>query len=213
LIKYLNTEKIQHEIIVCNDGSLDNTEYEIRKLRLKYQYIEYIKNIRNIGRGSVLNKGFMMAKGSIICYCDLDMINTSFNMYMHQFVKELKTNDIVIGSKHLPGAKIKTTLSRFLMSKVYNYMIRILFKSKIHCHQTGFKFLNKNILLKTLPFINDRRWFWDTELLLIGQKNNLCIKEIPITVDYSGESTIRPVRDVLLMFVSMFAFYTKGIMK
>lgn len=61
------------EIIVINDCSKDNLE-QVLQPYLKFPYVRYIKNERNVGVAEARNRGVAMAKGNYIAFLDADDI-------------------------------------------------------------------------------------------------------------------------------------------
>jgi putative flippase GtrA len=59
-------------------------------------------------------------------------------------------------------------------------MARVLFRSKVHDHQCGFKGFNRVRTRKIFEDVKSRGWFWDAELLLRGQKQGLKVVEFPV---------------------------------
>ena len=45
--------------------------------------------------------------------------------------------------------------------------------------ETGFKFFNRGKILPVLEQVQDKRWFWDTEIMVRALWNGLNITEIP----------------------------------
>ena len=46
--------------------------------------------------------------------------------------------------------------------------------------QCGFKAFSRKKILKVLNYVENNRWFFDTELILIARKFNLKIDQIPV---------------------------------
>ena len=65
-------EKGLLEVIVVDDGSVDNTHNEIDKLKYNFE-LKYIKQ-NHIGRGNARNIGVAISKGDIIIFLDSDII-------------------------------------------------------------------------------------------------------------------------------------------
>lgn len=68
----LNQSYKNLEIIILNDGSIDNTENLI--LKFTDSRIKYIKNSSNLGLIETLNRGFLLASGNYIARIDADDI-------------------------------------------------------------------------------------------------------------------------------------------
>ena len=69
---------------------------------------------------------------------------------------------------------------RSVLSKGYNFLIKIIFSLGISDAQCGFKAMDANLAKKIVPMIKDTGFFWDTELLLISSAASLDILEIPV---------------------------------
>ena len=44
----------------------------------------------------------------------------------------------------------------------------------------GFKAISKKVARELVPLVKDKAWFFDTELLIIAEKNGYRIKDIPV---------------------------------
>ena len=107
--------------------------------------------------------------------------------------------DIAIGSRLIEGSKAKRSFERLLYSKVYNFLVRALLKSKIKDHQCGFKAFKKDIVVKLGKEAKDNHWFWDTEILVLAQRKGYKIKEIPVEWTEGKDTKVRRT-DVFYMF-------------
>ena len=94
---------------------------------------------------------------------------------------------MAIGSRYIKGAQTKRTLGRLIYSKVYIWLIKLFFQTKLHDFQCGFKAVDQKTVLELIPLIMDKEWFWDTELLLLAELNNFRVKEIPVKWQESAE--------------------------
>ena len=70
--------------------------------------------------------------------------------------------------------------------------------SALYDHQCGFKAFNKQKILPVIPAIRSRHWFWDTELLVRGQRQGLSVREFPVRWR-AGKGTTVKIRDVFEM--------------
>src|ERR1035437_1335077 len=98
LINYLKEKKYTFEIIVVDDGSLDN---ELTKQVAEELWCIYLKNEKNIGKGESVRKGMLHATGKFRIFTDADI---PFNAEaIEQFLHYLdeKEFDLAIGDRTL----------------------------------------------------------------------------------------------------------------
>lgn len=71
IVSIVNQSDSVHEIIVVDDGSTDQTESVIHKLRRKYGYIKFFKQ-ENAGASAARNLGISKAEGDWVLLLDAD---------------------------------------------------------------------------------------------------------------------------------------------
>jgi glycosyltransferase involved in cell wall biosynthesis len=115
----------ERELIIIDDGSIDNTLKLVNQIVAKNPNILVISHNKNIGRGKALRTGFSHATGDIIVTLDADL---SYGVeHIPKLVSELKkdkTIDFVIGSPYMKGGRtIGVPFYRLLMSKMGNKLL------------------------------------------------------------------------------------------
>ena len=162
LSKYIN----DFEIILAEDGSIDNT-YEIcKKLHRKYHNVKISHYKNKLGKGLAIKKACKICKGKYIGYIDSDMAtDISFILDAN---KLLKTNDVVIGSRYIEKSHTKRKKYRLFMSFVYNYIVKIVLHNNVYDNQCGFKFFKRDTILK----LNKKKYY---ESLVLGYRNYIFI--------------------------------------
>lgn len=182
-----------YEIIISEDGCTDNSEKILRKLERTHEHVRHVRSDVKVGKGGAITKGFNVAKGNVLLFMDADL-STDLS-YLHQLVKEIEGGaDIAIGSRYFPGAQASRNLKRDMISRVYNYLVRLLLKSKIYDHQCGFKAFKKESYKKIMDSVKDRAWFWDTEILVKAQQKGFKIKEFPVKWKEGKESKVNTLK-------------------
>ena len=71
--RVMSANNYSYEIIMIDDGSIDNSWNVIESLRNKNQFVKGIKFQRNYGKSAALNEGFKAALGDVIITMDADM--------------------------------------------------------------------------------------------------------------------------------------------
>jgi glycosyltransferase AglD len=206
LIKHdIETFAKNYEIIIAEDGSKDGTEKIAAKIAKLDGKVRHLHHKERLGRGRALNKAFSSARGDFIVYIDSDLDISP------KYIKDLvewynKGFEVVVGSKRHPSAKTNSPFHRTILSRGYNFLVRLILKSKLYDHQTGLKGISKKAVMKVLNEVRDNMWFWDTELLVLLQWLGYKIKEVPLSIDYGFEgTTVRSMKATVDMF--------KGILK
>ncbi len=194
--KFLKKINYDYEIIVAEDGSTDGTDKIVQ--RLVNGKIRLFHSDVRLGRGKALMNAFEKAKGEIVISMDVDLATNI--KHLKDLIEAIENGyDIAIGSRLIEGSKAKRSFERLLYSKVYNFLVRALLKSKIKDHQCGFKAFKKDIVVKLGKEAKDNHWFWDTEILVLAQRKGYKIKEIPVEWTEGKDTKVRRT-DVFYMF-------------
>lgn len=93
-----------------------------------------------------------------------------------------KKYDIVIGSRYLKAdsIKIKQPLLRRIVSRIGNWLIRILLGIDLKDTQCGFKLFSAKAAEEIFPRQTIERWGFDMEILTIAKKKGYQIKEVAV---------------------------------
>lgn len=193
LYKFLtdNLKDYSWEIIIADNGpSKDRTPVVGKELSKKLKNVRYVL-IPKPGRGGALKEVWLASKADFLCYMDVDL--SSDLVYLPRLIQSLdKGADIAIGSRLKKGGRVYgRTFAREIMSRGYNLMIKLVFWTSFADAQCGFKAIKKDVAQKLLPFIKDTAWFFDSELLIVGEKAGFKITEVPITWRDDPRSTVK----------------------
>ena len=179
------------QIVIADNGSIDSTQEVAKRLLYHYSRIRYIR-LELRGRGRALRKAWMESEADILCYTDVDL-STDMGALSELIVAvEDEGYDIAIGSRLKKGADvIGRSVNRELISRTYSLMFRTLFRTGFQDAQCGFKALTRRSALKLLPWVQDTGWFFDTELLILAEKNGYRIKEVPVRWTDDQDSRVK----------------------
>jgi len=203
LVKVLNRDLKNYEIIISEDGSTDRTPEILKKLKSKKVHVLHKK--KRLGKGGALKLGAAAAKGDIVIFMDADLASD-----MDQIKKLVKLvengSSIVIGSRYHKNSKVKRTFIRFFASKSFNFLVRILLGSKLSDHQCGFKAFKKDMILPIIMELENEKWFWDAELLVRAQRKGMKIREVPLEWHEGRHSKFNLFKDTFYMAQSLILF-------
>lgn len=182
--------KKEFKITIADNASTDSTLTIARNLAKKYPEIGVVR-LEDKGRGRAIKRVWFNSQAEVLGYMDIDL-STDLNG-LPNIVNAImnKDFDIGVGSRLVKGAKIHNRpITREIMSRGLNLLIKILFQTKFTDAQCGFKFI-KGIRKNFISKIADNEWFFDSELLITADKSNLKIYEEPVVwIDNPG-STVR----------------------
>jgi len=158
------------EIILVDDGSLDNSLEIIKKLAKSDKRLRIIELRRNYGQTPALQAGLDAACGQILITMDADLQH--FPEEIPQFLEKLEEGyDMVCGWRHQRAEGI----IRRWPSRVANYFIRTISKLDIHDFGTTYRAYRAEM-------VNDLELFGEFHRYIpaLGQNKGGKITEIPI---------------------------------
>jgi glycosyltransferase involved in cell wall biosynthesis len=203
---------LDHEIIIINDGSKDNTLEVAKELSESFRNVRVVSYSRNRGKGYALKKGFEKSNGEIIVFFDADLdIPPS---QIKRFLKALQNGyDVVIGSKYLPGARVMYSEKRRLFSIWYRTLVKILLKLDVSDTQVGLKVFRREVLERVFPKILVKKYAFDVELLTVINMYGYKIRELPVKIEHKHFNSSVNYKAILRMFIdTMAVFYRKNIL-
>jgi dolichol-phosphate mannosyltransferase len=203
-IKAINNIKgLNYELIIVDDGSIDNTCAVVKQLAYNIKVESYFPNK---GKGFALKKGVLVARGDYILFMDADLeIHPNHLLNFLNLLKQSKA-DAVIGSKTAKGSVVKAPLKRRIISFGYYFLLKILFRLPVTDTQTGFKLFKKQALKNCIKKTCINGYTFDLELLVIMKIHKYKVIESPIKVDelrlrrISILDSLPVLRDTLAVF-------------
>lgn len=192
---FLETEvDCKWRIVIVDNASTDSTPGESRALTKEFSRVCYLR-LEEKGRGRALKFSWGESKADVVGYMDVDL-STNLRHLPEALEKVAQGADVVIGSRLIPGSRITRSLKREILSRGYNLLVHLVFGTRFSDAQCGFKFLTARACRSILPALDDTRWFFDTELLVMAERQGFKIGEIPVEWIEDLETTVRIVKDV-----------------
>ena len=166
-------------IVIAEDGSTDGTDSVAQGLERMYQTVIHIHSTRKLGRGLALKRAWNKVEGDIYVYIDCDLA-TNMKYYPRLINSIREGNDLATGSRYIEGAKVHRPLVREFTSRLYNKLIRMMFKDHVFDHQIGFKAFSNRLIRDILNKCKSTGWFWDTEIIVRSIYNSYKCVEFPV---------------------------------
>jgi len=123
---YIRKEKLDAEVVICNDGSVDKTGEILAKLQKKYPNLIICENKPNKGYGMAICNAIKHAKGKLIMTIDSDG-QFNVNSYKKLHRKLISGNyDLVTGYRY----RKKDNLMRIIADRCFSLIMRTTFGLK-----------------------------------------------------------------------------------
>jgi glycosyltransferase involved in cell wall biosynthesis len=185
------------EVIVAEDGSTDGSADFVRSWHEKEPRVRLLHADERLGRGRALNRAIEAARYEVVCYYDVDLATDL--AHLPELVGAIRSGaDIATGSRLMPDSDIVRSGGREVASRGYNFLVRTILRSRLHDHQCGFKAFRRERVLALVPEVQAPHWFWDTEVLVRGQRKGYVVKEFPVVWRQGPGTTVR-FKDVFSM--------------
>jgi len=197
---YLKKKSFEYEILVINDGSNDRTEKVVFNLMDEINNLRLVGYSVNKGKGFAVKKGFIESKGDIVLFMDADGATPIDEI--DKFLELIQEYDIVIGSRAIPknDVVLKTSIHRKFIGRTFNFFVKNILKFSYFDTQCGFKMFNKEKTLEIFKNLKIYGFAFDLEILFLGEKSNLKIKEVAVNWENQAGSKVNLVLDSLRMF-------------
>ena len=166
-------------IVVADNASIDHTLDVAKELTERYpDEVGYI-HLDEKGRGRALRRAWLESDADILSYMDVDL-STGLESYPLLVQSIINGYDIAIGSRLMPESQTNRSPKREFISRSYNLLIKVSHQARFADAQCGFKAISHTAAQALIPLVENQEWFFDTELLLLAQKRDYKIKEIPV---------------------------------
>jgi glycosyltransferase involved in cell wall biosynthesis len=157
------------EIIVINDGSVDDTAAEATKGGATVYTHPY-----NVGNGAAVKSGIRFASGDVVVFMDGDGQHNPQDIAT--LLKYIPEYDMVVGARTLSG---QASLGRAVGNKIYNWLGSYVTKFSIQDLTSGFRAIKSNIARNFL-YLLPNTYSYPTTITLGVLRNGNSIKYIPI---------------------------------
>ena len=155
------------------------------------------------GKGYGVLNAWKNSSADILTYMDIDLA-TSLQSFEQMIYEIRKGTDIAVGSRYLATSKIKRSLLRYLMSKIYHiFLINKFLRLPIKDVQCGFKAIKKSAFQQLRFDISNYEFFFEAEMLFLAYRLKMKIVEIPVFWKESKVSGLRILETSFLFIISI----------
>ena len=172
----------EHEwrIVVADNASTDRTLEVARELEAQHPGAVVALHIPVKGRGLALRTAWLTSDADVHAYMDVDLA-TDLG-HLPALVDPLAADeaDLSYGSRLASGSDTQRGWRREVISRTYVQILRWGGGLRVSDAQCGFKAIRREVARSLLPVVEDTGFFFDSELLIIAQRNRYRLREVPV---------------------------------
>lgn len=193
IVRHLEQISIIRQIVVVDDGSLDETSVIVKRLAEAGRIIAHFHG-RNLGKGAALRHALKLAKEDYLVIQDADLEYDPQDFYAMARVVQETGAQVIYGSRFLSARRTGMLWTHYLGNRFLTMLFNLLYGQRLTDMETCYK-LFRTDLLRQLGIDHDR-FDVDPELtakvVCAGHK----IYEVPVSYagrPYLAGKKIRPV--------------------
>ena len=178
-------------IVIADNGSTDGTFAAAVALSEELSATRALRLARQ-GKGRTLRTAWTESRADIVAHMDVDL--STDLVHLPALVKAIvdQEDDIAIGSRLLPESRVTgRTLVREFTSRAYSVLFCTMFWTAFRDAQCGFKAVSRRVADDLVPQVRGNGWFFDSELLILAQKCDYRIRELPVNWNDDLDSRVR----------------------
>lgn len=197
---------VDTEVILVNDGSVDNTSNRLLDLKRKFDNENFSVLIidipQNQGKGNALKEGVVAAQKEWVLTCDADMATNPLEIIKWaEIVGSFSLDSVYIGSRVHEDSDIQAKWYRKLIGAVYNRITRIFTPVKEGDTQCGFKLYPSKKAKRAFLRLKTLGWAHDIEVLSRCMLDGCKIISLPVHWEHQEGAKINVFLDGLSMLL------------
>jgi glycosyltransferase involved in cell wall biosynthesis len=195
LVAFLDGIDRDYEILIVEDGSVDESLPILRRLEGVVPSISVLRNPRNMGKGYSIRNGILNSRGKYIVFTDIDMAYSKGNLLL--VLERLESGaPLVVGNRRLPesvyvvnNALVKYVYRRHRGGIAFNALVRLLFGLSTRDTQSGLKGFSRDAATKIFQKIYTDGFLFDIEIFIRSRVLGIPVAEVPVQLTYEDDIT------------------------
>ena len=150
----LQLQHIEHQILVINDNSKDNTVEVVSNLQSGIPELQLITNSGPNGFGYAVRKGLENFDGDCVAIMMADLSDSPEDLL--KFYRKMEEGfDCVFGTRWSKGGKVYDyPIHKLYLNRFFNNIVRVLFRLKYNDMTNSFKLYKKETIEGLKPFLS-----------------------------------------------------------
>jgi glycosyltransferase involved in cell wall biosynthesis len=195
LVAFLDGIGRDYEVIIVEDGSVDDSLPILRRLEAAVPAITVRPNPRNMGKGFSIRDGILNSRGRYIIFTDVDMAYSMGNLL--SVLERLEAGSpLVVGNRRLPesvyvvnNTLVKYVYRRHLGGTAFNTLVRFLFGLTTRDTQSGLKGFTRGAAAQIFPRLYTNGFLFDIEIFVRSRALAIPVVEVPVRLTFEDDVT------------------------
>ena len=151
----LQQAQIDHEILVVNDNSKDNTFEVLKDLHKKYPELNFVTNRGPNGFGYAVRFGLEKFNGDCVAVMMADLSDSPHDLIKFYTAMMEGNYDCVFGSRFIKGGKlVDYPFLKKIINRTANFIIRLVMHIKYNDTTNAFKLYKRHTIEGIKPFLS-----------------------------------------------------------
>ena len=193
------------EIIVVDDGSIDDTRAVVERFAADHPGVRLVNNPGNRGKGYAVRHGMLEATGEWILFTDADLSAPIEEIARLMSAARERSVEVVIGSRALDRSLIGVHQSAFRewAGRIFNLLMRVLTGLPFWDTQCGFKLFSARAAREVFRRQRLDGFGFDVEALFIARRRGFRTMEVPVRWNHVEGTKVSMFRDSAGMFLDL----------
>jgi dolichyl-phosphate beta-glucosyltransferase len=196
VVVYFEGRGDDHEVIVVDDGSTDDTALHVERVARQHPSVRVVRLGQNRGKGAAVREGMLVAHGRFRLFADADGATRITELKRLEPLLE-GAADVAIGSRARADAGVSVVAlpHRVAAGRVFNWLVARLGLPDVSDSQCGFKAFTARAAEDLFPRLRTRGFGFDVELLLLARKGGYRIVETAVNWTDQPASKVGVLKD------------------
>jgi len=154
IVKRLRDGKIQHEVLIVDDNSTDDTLLVCQQLAFAFPEVRYVCNSPPNGFGFAVRRGLAEFEGDAVAIVMADASDDPEDL-VTSYYRLLEGYDCVFGSRFIKGGKVVDyPLHKLYINRLANWFIKALFGLRYNDTTNAFKLYRREVIEGIQPILS-----------------------------------------------------------